>query len=82
MRSMNASDFKARCLALLEEVQRTGEVITILKRGKPMACLTPVREVTSGFPQDALKGTVKILGYVVEPVLSSSDWDLEKNTLK
>lgn len=31
---LNASDFKARCLALLDRVQQTGQTITILKRGK------------------------------------------------
>ena len=82
MRSMNASEFKARCLALLEEVQQTGEIITILKRGKPVACVSPAREITSGYPQDALKGTVKILGDVMEPVIAPEAWELEKSTLE
>ncbi len=82
MRTMNASEFKARCLALLEEVQQTGEIITILKRGKPVACVSPAREITSGHPQDALKGTVRILGDVVEPVLPPGTWELEKSTLE
>ena len=40
------------------------------------------REITSGHPQDALKGTVKILGDVVEPVLPPGTWELEKSTLE
>jgi prevent-host-death family protein len=35
MRVMKASEFKARCLAILDEVERTGEVVVISKRGRP-----------------------------------------------
>ena len=41
METVNASDFKARCLALLDRVQETGERIVILKRGRPVAEPSP-----------------------------------------
>lgn len=41
METINASDFKARCLALPDQVQETGERIVILKRGRPVAELLP-----------------------------------------
>jgi prevent-host-death family protein len=41
MRSIRASEFKAKCLAILDEVERTGEPVTILKRGRPVARLLP-----------------------------------------
>jgi prevent-host-death family protein len=37
-----ASTFKARCLALLDEVERTGRPLIITKRGRPVARLEPV----------------------------------------
>ena len=37
MKTIAASDFKARCLAILDDVARTGERILIVKRGKPVA---------------------------------------------
>lgn len=34
METIDASDFKARCLAILDRVQATGERVVILKRGR------------------------------------------------
>lgn len=65
MKSLGASEFKARCLALLDEVARTGEPIRISKRGKPVACLVPAAEVGGAkarYPQDTIQGTVHIVG--------------------
>lgn len=77
MKTINASEFKAKCLAILDEVGRTGETVTILKRGEPVAQLVPPvpRET---YPQDTLKGTVKILGDVIEPPLPPEAWDVER----
>ena len=41
-RTVPAGEFKARCLALLDEVAATGECLTVTKRGKPVARLVPV----------------------------------------
>ena len=38
-----AGEFKARCLALLDEVNETGEELVITKRGRPVARVVPVR---------------------------------------
>jgi prevent-host-death family protein len=78
MKSLNATDFKAGCLALLDEVARSGESITITKRGKPVAQLVPVRPSNLRYPQDALRGTVQVLGDIVSPVLPSSEWEAEQ----
>ena len=40
-RTISASAFKAQCLALMDEVAKTGEAIVITKNGKPVAQLTP-----------------------------------------
>lgn len=41
METIQASEFKAKCLALLDEVARTGETIVITKHGEPVAKLVP-----------------------------------------
>ncbi len=41
---IGAAEFKAHCLRILDEVQRTGEPVTITKRGKPVAEVKPVRK--------------------------------------
>jgi prevent-host-death family protein len=40
-RIIKASEFKAKCLAVLDEVERTRQPIVITKRGKPVAELVP-----------------------------------------
>ena len=40
--SISASQFKARCLALLDEVAETGIPLVVTKRGRPVAKLMPV----------------------------------------
>lgn len=39
-----ASEFKAKCLGLLDEVAETGESVIVTKRGKPVARLVPHEE--------------------------------------
>jgi len=41
-KTVSASEFKARCLALLDEVAATGKALVVTKRGKPVAQLVPV----------------------------------------
>ena len=43
MQTLKASEFKARCLKLMDEVQETGEEIIITKNGKPISRLVPYR---------------------------------------
>ena len=45
MQTMKASEFKAKCLRLMDEINRTGEEITITKNGKPVSILKPYRSV-------------------------------------
>lgn len=75
METINATEFKAKCLALLDRVARSGEPITILKRGRPVAQLRPA--VTGGeeYPQRTLRGTVQVLGNIIDPVVSLEDWE-------
>lgn len=50
MQTMKASEFKAKCLKLMDEIQESGEEIVITKNGKPVSKLVPYRiKVTSLF---------------------------------
>ncbi|MDE2744763.1 MAG: type II toxin-antitoxin system Phd/YefM family antitoxin [Chloroflexota bacterium] len=40
-RTVNADEFQARCLALIDEVAETGEPITITRDGQPLLRLVP-----------------------------------------
>jgi prevent-host-death family protein len=52
MAEITASQFKARCLALLDEVSESGSELVVTKRGRPVAKLVPVDADAS------LRGTV------------------------
>lgn len=80
-KKMNASEFKTHCLALLDEVQRNGLVLTILKRGKPVAMLSPIVGDEEKIPQRALIGSVKVTGDIISSPISPEDIDLESDTL-
>ncbi len=41
MQSLKASVFKATCLKVMDEVQRTGTPVVITKNGKPISKLVP-----------------------------------------
>ena len=75
MRSIKASEFKARCLAILDEVAETGEPVAISKRGRIVAeVVRPRRDVRMRYPQQSLRGTGKTLGDIVAPAVEATAW--------
>jgi prevent-host-death family protein len=68
MPTIQASEFKARCLALMDEVARSGETIVITKNGRPVAELHPHRPPRVRSPIGLRKGQIRIRGDLVKPV--------------
>ena len=68
MRIMQASKFKAKCLALMDQVARTGEAILVTKNGRPVAELRPHRGPRAKSLIGLHKGRIKIRGDIVSPV--------------
>jgi antitoxin (DNA-binding transcriptional repressor) of toxin-antitoxin stability system len=73
-RQIAAGEFKARCLALLDDLQQKREEIIVIKRGKPVARLVPVKKKRDTFGY--MKGTITILGDIIAP--SGETWDAER----
>jgi prevent-host-death family protein len=69
---ISASEFKAKCLKLLDRVARTREPLTVTKRGKPLARVVPLA-VTD--PR-SLRGTVKVHGDIVAPI--DVEWEANR----
>jgi len=74
---MPISQFKARCLAVLARVKRTGEPVLITRFGEPIA------EVVPPTPPErferrlgALRDSGRIVGDIVGPVVPEDDWDV------
>jgi prevent-host-death family protein len=84
-KSIAASAFKAKCLALMDEVARTGESIVITKNGKPVAQLAPAPgRIGARKPAFGLhKGMVAPLGDVDldAPALEPSEWTADEANL-
>ena len=57
MITVKASEFKAKCLKMIDDVAASGEGILITKNGKPMARLMPGNQDVKE-PFASLKGTV------------------------
>ncbi len=73
-RMIKASEFKAKCLKLMDEVAENGEEIVITKNGKPVAKLTAFHERPKTlFGID--KGRLKILGDIISPI--DVEWEAE-----
>lgn len=69
---MQASTFKARCLALLDEVASSGRSIIVTKHGRPVAKLVPLDD-----PVPTM-GSVTLLAGDDEVYFSTGeDWDAD-----
>ncbi|MEZ5598963.1 MAG: type II toxin-antitoxin system Phd/YefM family antitoxin [Pseudomonadales bacterium] len=71
---MKASEFKAKCLQLMDQVASGGELVVITKNGVPVAQLVPVStRPKTLFGLDA--GGIRVLGDIVEPVATA--WEAQ-----
>jgi prevent-host-death family protein len=70
---MAAGSFKARCLAVMDEVQARRGTVVITKYGKPVAKLVPIGKDTDEI-YNFLGGKGAITGDVLSPTLSSKQW--------
>ncbi len=73
MKTMAAGSFKAKCLAVMDEVQAKRETVVITKHGKPVAKLVPVIAETDDI-YNFMAGKGAVTGDVVSPAISAEDW--------
>jgi prevent-host-death family protein len=66
--TVRSSEFKARCLELVDRVRESGEPVTITRGGKPIARLVPVEEEEKHPSFGWLKGQIHILGDIISPI--------------
>ncbi len=64
-RVVNATEFKAKCSAFLDQVEQNGEPITILRRGRPVAVVGPAKKTVWKSPKDSWAGKMEIVGDIV-----------------
>ncbi len=77
VQQLNISEFKAKCLRLLDETGKRGVEYTITKKGQPIARVVPIR-TRFGSLRGSLKGLAEIKGDIVH-FDTSEDWEVLKD---
>lgn len=76
MKEVAISEFKAKCLGMLEEVRKTRKPIRVTRFGKPVAEIVPPSPPKpTGRRLGCMAGTGKILGDIVGSISPESGWD-------
>ena len=74
MRTMPAGQFKAKCLAVMDEVQTKRIPVLVTKNGKPVAKLVPLDLPEGDDPLDAFYyGNIEIAGDAFAPLYSDEE---------
>jgi prevent-host-death family protein len=77
VREIRASVFKARCLAIMDNVQSTGEPVIVTKRGTPVVKVVPIQaggDDLFGF----MAGKFKVVGDIESPLVPLKHWKITK----
>jgi prevent-host-death family protein len=78
MRTIPAGEFKAKCLALMDEVEASGEPIVVTKRGKPVVRVTPAQPTSETEMRPlfgAMRGKALIVGDIVSSPYTDEEWE-------
>jgi len=69
------SQFKAKCLAILEQVEKTRQPIRITRHGKPVAEVVPATApaVDRAALFGSMRDSIQIYGDITEPVIDLDD---------
>jgi len=74
--SIAISEFKAKCLAVLERVRRTGTPVLVTRRGTPVAEIVPPSPASLGARWlGAMRGTATITGDLIAPAGDAGEWE-------
>lgn len=72
MKTIKASEFKAKCLKIMDEVAATGEPVIITKNGVPITELIPAKRRAKTL-LGSQKGSIRIKGDIISPI--DVEWD-------
>jgi prevent-host-death family protein len=76
MKEVAVSEFKAKCLGMIEEVRKTRKPIRLTRFGKPVAELVPpAPQKAKGSRLGCMVGTGTIVGDIVGSISGESEWE-------
>ena len=73
---ISAGEFKAKCLKLMDNVQKLQKEIIVTKFGRPVAKLVPYRDEPSRPVLGFMKGSLTITGDIVSPL--DEKWSVDE----
>jgi prevent-host-death family protein len=76
MKEVAISEFKAKCLAILDQVHKTKCPIRVTRRGKPVVEVVPASLESPRDIFSFMKGEIEILGDIVSPATDPEDWEV------
>jgi prevent-host-death family protein len=77
MQEIAISEFKAKCLSILAQVEKTKTPIRITRHGKPVAEVVPAAQVMDRAAWiGSLKGKIEILGDIISPATDEDEWEV------
>jgi prevent-host-death family protein len=76
MEEIQISTFKAKCLQIIDEINKTNKGLKITRHGKPVAVIIPVPQDEPRHGFGIASGTIEIKGDITEPVIDPDDWEV------
>ena len=75
MQDVSVSEFKAKCLGLIDQVHKTRQPLRITRHGRPVAELVPAGPDRKRKFLGDMIGTGKIVGDIVSPVIDLNEFE-------
>jgi len=76
MQEIAISKFKAKCLALLEQVSKTKKPIRVTRFGKPIAEVIPPSSIQGRAAWiGSMKDSIEIVGDIISPANEEDEWE-------
>jgi prevent-host-death family protein len=79
MTDVSISEFKAKCLGLIEQVHKTRQPLRITRHGRPVAEVIPAGPDRKRKFLGDMVGTAKIVGDIVSPVIDLDDIEVYRD---
>jgi prevent-host-death family protein len=76
MKQVAAAEFKAKCLAILDEVHKTKLPVQVTRRGKPIAEVNPPSVMAVTDWMGSMKGKMEIVGDITSPATELEEWEV------
>lgn len=75
MTIIKISEFRARCLEILDRVSNTGETFVITRRGKPLVRVLPAAPTQADSWVGSLRGSASAVDDLTAPAVDGEEWE-------